>query len=225
MVRRGPVPKGRVVIEWSPQFAYVLGLLLSDGSLSKDGRHFDFTSKDRDLVVLFQKALGLEDIKIGTKRILVPDSQNTYYRVQFGDVHFYTWCLDCGFMSNKSKTVAELKIPDTYFFDFLRGCFDGDGTVYASYDKRWKNSYAFYIGFTSGSKLFLDWVQRTSVRLIGVKGYISVDKSDTYQLRYAKKEALFVCESMYGTKNTYRFERKFAKVQKILMIDTHGLIK
>jgi hypothetical protein len=221
MGKRGPTPKGRVTIEWSPRFAYALGLLASDGSLSKDGRHFDFTSKDKDLATLFQKALGLEDIKIGEKFSYVAGNKNVYYRIQFGDVNFYAWCLDCGFTPNKSRSVAELKIPDIYFFDFLRGCFDGDGTVHSSWDTRWKSSYAFYISFTSGSEKFLFWIQNVVTRLLGAKGYITAGGGDTYQLRYAKKETKLVCDRMYKKENLFRLERKFAKIQKIIMIDMY----
>gem|GEM_PF-6676481 len=43
-------PLGKVKIQWSPEFAYVIGLLTTDGNLSPDGRHINFTSKDRELV-------------------------------------------------------------------------------------------------------------------------------------------------------------------------------
>lgn len=41
-------PKGKPV-KWSPKIAYAVGLITTDGSLSKDGRHIDLTSKDRRL--------------------------------------------------------------------------------------------------------------------------------------------------------------------------------
>lgn len=39
-------PQGKP-ITWSPEIAYAVGLLTTDGSLSIDGRHIDFTSKDK----------------------------------------------------------------------------------------------------------------------------------------------------------------------------------
>ena len=59
MGKRGPKPKGKVKIMWSPHFAYAIGLLVTDGNLSPSGRHIHFTSKDLELVKLFQKALGV----------------------------------------------------------------------------------------------------------------------------------------------------------------------
>ncbi|PIP23436.1 MAG: hypothetical protein COX36_03420, partial [Candidatus Nealsonbacteria bacterium CG23_combo_of_CG06-09_8_20_14_all_38_19] len=59
-----PVRKER--IRWSPKLAYIVGLLATDGSLSIDGRHIDFTSKDVQLLKTFKKCLGLKN-KIGFK--------------------------------------------------------------------------------------------------------------------------------------------------------------
>ena len=55
-----------VKIEWSPEFAYAIGLLVTDGSLSKDGRHINFSSKDLDLIETFMACLQLKN-KISRK--------------------------------------------------------------------------------------------------------------------------------------------------------------
>lgn len=46
-------PMNKVKIKWSPEFAYAIGLLVTDGSLSKDGIHIDFTSNDKEQLVNF----------------------------------------------------------------------------------------------------------------------------------------------------------------------------
>jgi len=56
----------KVKIKWSPDFAYAIGLLTTDGSLSSDGRHMNLTSKDRGLIEIFKTCLGLKN-KIGRK--------------------------------------------------------------------------------------------------------------------------------------------------------------
>jgi len=67
---------------WSADVAYAIGLLTSDGNLSKDGRHIEFCSKDKELVEVFCRSLRLSN-RIGTKkRGTVP--RKLYYRVQFG---------------------------------------------------------------------------------------------------------------------------------------------
>jgi hypothetical protein len=63
-------PLNKVKLKWSPNFAYVIGLLVTDGNLSSDGRHINFTSKDKKLVEIFKKCLKLNN-KIGRKSNLV----------------------------------------------------------------------------------------------------------------------------------------------------------
>ena len=53
-------------------------------------------------------------------------------------------------LRDKNISVKKLKsvvMPKKYFFDFLRGHFDGDGSFYSYWDKRWKSSYMFYVSF------------------------------------------------------------------------------
>ncbi|MEK7498353.1 MAG: LAGLIDADG family homing endonuclease, partial [Patescibacteria group bacterium] len=167
MGKRGPKPKNTIPTEWTPQLAYIVGLITSDGCLSKDGRHIDFTSKDIQLTKLFQKCLGINHIKIGVK---TAGSKETYSRIQFGNVIFYEWLISIGLTPKKSKILRSLQIPDTCFFDFVRGCFDGDGSIYSYWDKRWKSSFMFYIAIASGSLPFLLWLKKKIHQHIRIKG-------------------------------------------------------
>ena len=57
MGKPGPQPK--VKIKWSANFAYAIGLLVSDGNVSSNGRRITFTSKDIDQIENFMKALDI----------------------------------------------------------------------------------------------------------------------------------------------------------------------
>lgn len=211
-------PKSGVKISWSVPFAYAMGLLVTDGSLSKDGRHFDFTSKDKDLVKIFSECLGLEN-KI-SKKISGYTGRKDYFHIQFGDVNFYKWCVDFGLMPNKSRALKNLKVPDNYFFDFLRGCFDGDGCIYAYWDPRWHSSYMFYIEFCSASLDFIKWMRNRIVFLLSHKGeIISSRSSATWQLRFAKKGSVSIFLRMFHSKNVPHLKRKFIKAQRIFKIE------
>lgn len=202
--------------KWDSNFSYAIGLLTTDGSLSADGRHFDFTSKDKDLVKLFLECLGKEN-KIGRKTSGYTNEKK-YFRVQFGDINFYKWCLTIGLTPNKSTTLKNLKIPDKFLFDFLRGCFDGDGSIYAYWDPRWHSSYMFYLQLASASPKFLEWLQKNINRLLNIKGHITTGHN-VQQLRYAKKETLILFNQMYHNKNAPFLKRKFIKAQKIFNIN------
>ncbi|MFH1780809.1 MAG: LAGLIDADG family homing endonuclease [Candidatus Nealsonbacteria bacterium] len=94
---------------WTPNLAYIVGLLATDGNLSKDGRHIDFTSKDKNLVELLRRCLSLHN-KIG-KKCNGSDPKKKYYRIQFGNVVFYHWLQRIGLTPHKSKTINKLAIP------------------------------------------------------------------------------------------------------------------
>jgi len=51
----------KVKTEWTPNLAYAIGLIASDGCLSLDGRHISFKSLDRELVKKFKFALGVKN--------------------------------------------------------------------------------------------------------------------------------------------------------------------
>ena len=111
-------PKGKPV-KWSNEIAYAVGLITTDGNLSNNGRVMSLDSKDRSQIETFRKCLGLKN-KIGLKSNGYTERKD-YYRVQFGNVILYKWLLDIGLMPNKSKRIGSLKIPNKYFFNFLRG--------------------------------------------------------------------------------------------------------
>jgi hypothetical protein len=213
MGKRGPKPKGRVDIAWRPDLAYAVGLITADGSLSKNGRHINFTSKDLDLIKTFQACLNLEDIKVGQKTRGF-ESAKKYYQIQFGDVLFYNWLVELGLTPKKSLTISSVKIPGDYFFDFVRGEWDGDGTIICNKDKRWKNSYIVSIGFSSGSKDFLLWLQSEINSRIGTTGHLHQGHR-ALQLRYARKDSKKLFNFMFYKENLPHLKRKFAKAQKI----------
>jgi hypothetical protein len=216
-LRRG-YQKTPINTEWSPELAYVVGLLTADGCLSPDGRHIDFTSKDRALVKTVRELLGLHRIKIGTKKGNYKTS--TSYRIQFGSVHFYDWLLSVGLMPNKSKCISALNIPNTHFADFTRGLFDGDGTLYHYKDKRWKHSTALYLEISSASYSFVVWLQHTLCRLYGITGSVrDLGKDRVYLVRFAKAETLQFLEIMYTNPCSPRLARKFTKAQKVRMME------
>ena len=153
----------------------------------------------------------MKHIKIGKKR---SGQGHWAFRIQFKRVLFHKWLLSIGLSPNKSNTIGELEIPKDLFFDFLRGEWDGDGTISCSEDKRWVNSHAVSIGFASGSDIFLIWLQTEINVRLKTAGYIHRGKKVS-QLRYAKKDTKKIFDAMFYSNNLPHLPRKFAKAQKI----------
>ncbi len=207
-------PKHKVRIDWSPDFAYAIGLLATDGNLSPNGRQFDFTSSDIEQLENFKRCLGITN-KIGYKKS--GDGKRISGRIQFGDVRFYAFLSDIGLMPNKSKRLREIKIPNALFFDFLRGCFDGDGSFHSYWDKRWKSSFMFYVSFVSASKTHIDWLQRKIFSFLKISGHVTKSiNSSAYQLKYAKADSLKLLPRIYYQRGIMRLSRKYLKIKRCL---------
>lgn len=146
----------KVSIEWSKELAYVIGLLATDGNLSIDGRHINFTTKDYQLVKTVKVLLNLTN-KIGRKSRKA-GGEKKYYVLQFGDVNFYNFLLKIGLTPNKSKTLQRVDVPKKYFLDFFRGCMDGDGNINTFKHPESKN-LQLRIRIFSASKDFLLFLQ------------------------------------------------------------------
>ncbi|MCX6702984.1 MAG: hypothetical protein NTW60_03920 [Candidatus Wolfebacteria bacterium] len=210
-------PLNKVKIKWSPEFAYALGLLATDGNLSPDGRHFDFTSQDKEQLLNFMKCFGIK-VKIGYKTSGYTGEKSSH--IQFGDVVLYKFLLKIGFTPAKTKTISSLKIPGRYFFDFLRGHLDGDGCFYSYWDKRWRSSFMFYTVFLSASKNHINWIRRELLSRLGIKGHINANISKSViELKYAKAESLKLLPKIYYDSGVVCLSRKREKIRKALKIN------
>lgn len=217
MGKRGPKPKKIINEKWRSNLAYAIGLLATDGCLSSDGLLIDLTSKDKEQLINYSKCLRL-NFKIGIKW---KNNGNEYLRIQFKNRIFYDFLLSVGLTPKKSLTMGKLDIPSKYFFDFLRGSYDGDGCFYSYWDPRWRSSHMFYLTFSSGSYTHTLWLREEIYKRLLIQGHISKSKSEgpIYNLRYAKKESLEIIKKMYYNPRVVCLSRKKKKINKALLIE------
>lgn len=214
---RGPKPRRKEVV-WSSNLAYGVGLMASDGNLSLDGRHLAFVSKDLEQVEHVKECFEIR-ANISQTRTTIHGKEYFYYRLQWGDVTLYAFLLDVGLTPRKSLTLGPLKIPDRFFFDFLRGSFDGDGCFYSYFDPRWKNSFMFYLDFVSASEPHTHWLQSSIERLLGVRGHITRNRAQNFfHVRYAKKDSLELLRVLYAQPGSLFLSRKKLKIEAALSI-------
>lgn len=213
--------------DWTPNLAYVIGLLTTDGSLSNDGRHISFRSSDRQLIETFESCLQTKQKIAETKKALGAWAVKPSYRIQYSNVRFYRWLLTIGLTPAKTHTIGSIKIPDKYFRDFMRGHLDGDGTV-----RTYTDSYNIYRGrkytnerlatfFLSASFCHIMWVQDKIQELTGCHGAIIVEKNIRgtclWKIKYSKKESLILLKWLYYRDNLPCLERKATIARKALL--------
>ena len=201
---------------WTEELAYAIGLIATDGNLSPDLRHINLTSKDKDIMLLFRRSLRLKN-KVGRKA-RGGSRDKRYYVFQFGSVQFYSFLISIGLMPAKSKKLNTILIPKTYFWDFLRGCLDGDGNI-NEYIHPESRHPQLRIRFSSASLPFLNWkldVIRTLTHIRG--GWLSsVPQKSTYTLTFGKSDSKRILKKIYNTGGTLFLKRKFNIAKKYLL--------
>lgn len=191
----------KVRIEWSTRFAYAIGLIATGGNLSKDNHHINFTSKEKRMVILFKKCLGIKNKK--------------YFTVQFGDKFFFGFLIALGLTPAKSKTIKDLRIPEKYFMDFLRGCIDGDGNIHV-FNHPESRYLQLSVRLFPASYNFLSWIQekiRNHVKIYG--GKISLGNR-VFILSYAKSDSEKLLRSVYYKEKIPRLYRKYMAARPFL---------
>lgn len=148
--------------KWSPAMAYVLGVICTDGNIlagklrnpssgySNTISRLTISQKEPELL---EKVLNLMNcqttlLKRNRKSYGGRVSGETYY-FHINNETIFEDLLKLGVVPNKSKVVTFPDISEIYVRHFIRGCWDGDGSVYLSKNK-------IRASYVSGSKDFIE---------------------------------------------------------------------
>lgn len=129
----------------SREMFYILGYWYADGYIGykNGGTYFDITSIDKEQIEKVKNLMGIKTSILESKA-----NKKVCYRITVGNKKLVTNLMErFGVPFNKTKSIIIDKslIPEEYFYDFLRGYFDGDGSlVIGSYTK--KNGHASITG-------------------------------------------------------------------------------
>lgn len=106
--------------------AYWLGMLYADGWVSKDCNRIALCLKDKEHVKKFAKFLNIEANKV--KRKIIMDKH--YYNLQFRNKQIHDDLIGLGCIPQKSLTLKFPEfLPSNLINHFVRGYFDGDGSI------------------------------------------------------------------------------------------------
>lgn len=134
---------------WSAEMSYVFGLIITDGCVSKTGT-ISLCINDKNLLEKVKKAMGSDH------KIIPSKHQKGLYYFHFAREKLVNDLKNLGVLPNKSLTVKFPNVPQEHLPDFIRGVFDGDGSVFFN-----KHSLKFSLRskFVSGSKDFIEGLQ------------------------------------------------------------------
>lgn len=204
---------------WSPEMAYVLGVIYTDGNLIPSSRR-DSTYKSsasrfsvsQSEPELLEKVLALMDCDAKIYRGKQRLTGNPLYQFSVNNEEIYDDLLKLGLTPRKSLTLGFPDIPSVYVRHFIRGCWDGDGSVYLTeFDLNEPNA-----SFLSGSRAFADGILRALTSL-GLPETRLNSYRRIFQFRYRGPA---VCTKLYhvlydGVPESMCLSRKFELFREI----------
>lgn len=192
----------------TPDKAYWLGFLYADGTVASGNGRYDIgiTLTDLEHLEKFKQAIGAINHRI------TPVIDNRFknakpiYHFSIKDKQLHSDLSKWGCVPNKTLIINTIpNIPYNFISHFLRGYFDGDGSLHYL---QGTNNYR--ISFTSGSKLFLEEIKK----VLDVKMSIGhSNDTNTYYLQIAgRKQVIRILNYLYQNSNpNNRLDRKYSK--------------
>lgn len=168
---------------WSRNMAYIFGFWCADGCIY-GGRLFDITVQKKDKYIIKKIA---DELQYEGKFYDYVDRQAC--RINFSCKVIYDDLVFLGGSERKSMTLNFPSVPDEYLGDFIRGYFDGDGSVMNVKGCRINTA------ITCGSKVFLDKLLCVLREKAGIECG-SYDPS-SYSLRFGNRDSIRLGELMY----------------------------
>ena len=199
---------------WTSEMSYVLGYVTADGciAVSKDRKKNPFTlnitSAEKKHLCRLRNALGSEH-KIGKKS--GGSSNIIAYQLQIRNPIITKDLINLGISPRKTYNLNPIKVPDKYFPDFVRGFFDGDGSVYIYEVNRAPQIKASFCSSSLSfiAKLNQDLCRKIEIALKTIHGGKSKRrKIPLYYVDFYIDDCEKLAKFMYGNNPTLYFPRK-----------------
>lgn len=178
--------------------AWLMGFIAADGYLpitkgAKNRIVISLAEKDKEVLEKIAKEIGY---KGEIKRYLSPDKVHYFASLAFTSRKIRRQLESYGIVNNKTFQLHKIPdIPEEYVIDFIRGFFDGDGSVYRRKDT--KNS-PLKISITCASYEFLENIALFLEKKLGVAHKNLNRDHNNYAISYGHADSLKICEAFYN---------------------------
>lgn len=197
--------------KWSPDMAYTLGFVAADGNICHSGRSFTLHIASDDLDVIEKIKIAMQ--YLGPVHQKSRPNQKISYSLRICDQKIFTDLEKLGITERKSLTLSPTGVPKSFVVDFLRGFFDGDGTVYI---RNHKYPSKLAVIFYTASFPMAEFVYINMQKLLGNLYNGNVQKRSAkrgtpyYSIGLGHKASIKLY-SIFYTHATIYMERKFQK--------------
>lgn len=202
---------------WNENMAYILGYIVADGCIIKrKGRQnsyvLNITSKDKRHLYKIKRVLKSQhsiSVKFNSR------GQRSF-QLQIANSKICRDLIDLGIPPRKTYSSINLEVPKEYFADFVRGFFDGDGTVYIY---KVNGTPQIKVALTSSNYRFLRILNTRLCEILRVpvkkvyqvpcRNYDEhVRKTKVYKVHYYVEDCEKIAELFYSKNPDLYLERK-----------------
>ncbi|MFA4998585.1 MAG: LAGLIDADG family homing endonuclease [Candidatus Paceibacterota bacterium] len=209
--------------------SYILGYIVSDGCIHKRKDRkcsyvLNITSKDREHLLKIRDVLETNypiSRKYNSQKI-------SYFQIQISNKEVCQNLISLGILPRKTHNLNFIEVSKKYFPHFVRGFFDGDGTVYIY---RVNKTLQIKAGFVSSSPTFIKKFNRQLCGEMGIpcKNIHKVFSKDKNLPQYSIYFYIDDCERlvkfMYGDNSSLYLSRKRLVFEKWKLIKRRNYIK
>ncbi|HSX18550.1 MAG TPA: LAGLIDADG family homing endonuclease [Candidatus Saccharimonadales bacterium] len=197
--------------KWSAEMAYVLGFFAADGNICRTGRAhmLHVACDDKDVIEKIKQVMNYQ----GPIREKVRLNGKVSYSLRISDPVLFNDLNILGVTERKSLTLMPPKIPKVFVWHFIRGYFDGDGSVVLR-NTNYPSKLVVYFYTASHSMasflhgFFINVLGELYKAKIGIK--IAHQKTPFYVVCMGHKASVELFKYMYKDTNLF-LERKYRK--------------
>lgn len=182
---------------WSNNMAYILGFLIADGTVAREGQFVSIAQKEDYILENIKKEIGSNQPLYQNKQtgVYILNINSKIVKHDLINIH--------GVTPNKSNTIKFPHVPDQYLSHFVRGYFDGDGFV--KYER-------YFVSIVGGSKSFM-----TTLRSVIEENHFETNFTEhgTHFRVYVsgRRTIKLFSDWLYNNKGLY-LKRKYEAFQK-----------
>jgi|SRR5690554_1266928 len=198
---------------------YFIGLMGSDGCLT-DKNVVHLGMHDKDVVEYAKSIIGLQN-ELRQRR---QREGGIIYVFSFGNPKIANRLKHFGIAPRKSLNYSPKNIPKNYHKDFVRGMFDGDGTIYKNKRPLANGEYSinYRVGFVSASKDCIYYLKSIIDDAIGTDLNVTFYSKGNglYRIQFsAHKDVTNFAKWMYGEDlEHFGMARKKEKFKEVLEV-------
>ena len=205
---------------------YIAGLMFTDGNISKDYKKLTISLTDQTVIEkLYPYFCDTNKRKIYEEQPLYKDSKKIYSLLNTNK-NSIEWLCSLGLTPCKSNTKVLPNVPEKYVYSFIRGVFDGDGSISLNYCRDIARDYISpkkygKLSIVSGSQQFAYGLADMFTKL-GYTAHVHLEnrrvnnENKTYYVSVNKQPHLRkLCEHLYKYCNDLCIQYKRDKFELV----------